>query len=249
MKRCETKPQVAIVTGASRGIGRAVATALAKSRVDVVVNYKENECKAMEVVAECISFGAHAIAVQADVQIEADVERLFTMATQLGSPNILINNAGIDEYGLLSDLSLEKWNDIIGVNLTGAFLCCKRALPYLYLASRPRIINIASIHGISGAACESAYAASKGGLIALTKSLAKELASKQITVNAIAPGIIATDMMNRFEDAEVQEMKEDIPLGRLGLPGDIAGIVRFLISADASYLTGQVISPNGGQLT
>lgn len=240
---------IAVITGASRGIGRAISIAFAEAGIDVVVNYKTHEQEAHEVVLACERAGGKAIAVCADVSREEEVAFLFTSATQLGMPSILVNNAGVDDYGLLMDLPTARWQTILDVNLTGAFLCSRQAIPYLARSENARMINIASIHGINGASCEAAYAASKGGLIALTKSLAKELGGQGITVNAVAPGIIETDMIQRFDDEELSAMKDATPLGRLGKPSEVAHLVRFLVSQEASFITGQIISPNGGLLT
>ncbi|GMA61850.1 3-oxoacyl-ACP reductase FabG [Alicyclobacillus fastidiosus] len=240
--------KVAIVTGASRGIGRAIAIALAEAGAHVVIHYREQRQQAMCTVKACEALGVRAIAVQADVGVEADVQRLFLEATQLGNPSILVNNAGIAHYGLLMDLSLMEWEKMLQTNLTSTFLCCREAIPYLKRASGGRIINLASVHGLRGAAMEAAYSASKAGVIALTESLAVEVGSLGITVNAVAPGVIDTDMMQGFSAQERRQMQEETPVGRLGTPVDVANVVAFLASEASSFITGQVISPNGGRL-
>ena len=238
--------QVAIVTGASRGIGRSIAIALAKSGASVVANYRQSTAAAHSVVDVCKSFGVRALAVQADVTREADVARLVEASTSLGQPAVLINNAGIAHAQLLADTSLEDWNKLLASNLTSSFLCAKAVLPYMIRQGYGRIVNISSIWGISGGSYEVAYSASKGGLISFTKALAKEVGRSGITVNAVAPGAIETEMLDNLSETDRQILQEDTPVGRLGNPEDVAHCVLFLVSPAASYVTGQVISPNGG---
>ncbi|WAH39231.1 elongation factor P 5-aminopentanone reductase [Alicyclobacillus dauci] len=241
--------RVAIVTGASRGIGRSIAIELASAGASLVVNFRQNQDLAEEVVEQCRSHDVQAIAVQADTSDEKAVKHLLMSATELGIPDILVNNAGVSHYGLLMDMSLETWKSVIDVNLTSSFLCTREAIPLLRRNGRGRIINIASIHGLSGASCEAAYAASKAGVIALTKSLAQELGSLGITVNAIAPGVIDTDMMASFSREEREAMVDETPLNRLGHPTDVAAIVRFLASDEAGFITGQTIRVDGGRIS
>jgi 3-oxoacyl-[acyl-carrier protein] reductase len=241
--------QVAVVTGASRGIGRSIAIALAKAGAHVLVNYRASSDMADETVRECLKYGVRAIAVQADVSRKEEVARLFEACTEtLGDPHILVNNAGIGHYGLLSDLSDEEWHRILAVNLTSAFLCIRAALPGMLKRKYGRIINISSIWGIVGGSCETAYSAAKGGLIALTKALAKELGPSGITVNAIAPGAIATDMLGPLTPDEQKALVERTPVGRLGVPDDVSRVALFLALPANSFLTGEVISPHGGLL-
>jgi 3-oxoacyl-[acyl-carrier protein] reductase len=164
-------------------------------------------------------------------------------------PNILVNNAGVSHFGLLSDMSEEEWDQVMNVNLKGAFLCTKAFMPAMITAKYGRIINISSVWGISGASCEAAYSASKGGLNALTKALAKELAPSGVTVNAVAPGAVETDMLATFNKDEIAALQEEIPAGRLAQPDEIASLVYFLALPESGYITGQVISPNGGWVT
>lgn len=238
--------QVAIVTGASRGIGRSIAIALAKAGAYVVVNYRQAEQAAGEVVEICKAAGSRAIAVQADVTNPAQVEHLVTQSTSLGVPRILINNAGIASANLLQETTLEQWDELMKSNLTAPFLCVKAVLPYMLRASYGRIINISSIWGISGGSFEVAYSASKGGLIAFTKALAKEVGPSGVTVNAVAPGAIETDMLRSLTSDELRAIERETPVGRLGSPEDVSHSVLFLASPSASFMTGQIISPNGG---
>jgi 3-oxoacyl-[acyl-carrier protein] reductase len=238
--------QVAIVTGASRGIGRSIAVALARAGAHVVVNYRSSKDAAEEVVREIRTLGSRAIAVQADVTVPADVDRLIMASTELGVPRILVNNAGIASSRLLMETSLEEWESLIKSNLTAPFLCAKAVLPHMIREGYGRIINISSIWGIAGGSFEVAYSASKGGLIAFTKALAKEVGKAGITVNAVAPGAIETDMLRNLSGDELDALKQETPVGRLGRPEDVSHAVLFLASPSASYVTGQVISPNGG---
>lgn len=243
------KHRVAVVTGASRGIGRTIATSFAKAGANVAIHYREREAEAVQVAEICQAHGVSAVVIGGDLTNEDDVRRLFIESSQLGLPSILVNNAGISDYGLLMDLSLAQWRHVLDVNLTSMFLCVREAIPFFRYAKQSRIINIASIHGIEGAAMEAAYAASKGGVIALTKSLARELASIHVTVNAIAPGAIDTEMMQRFTPSEREDIISRTPVGRMGKPEDVAALALYLASDDASFITGQVISPNGGIVT
>ncbi|MDQ0191246.1 3-oxoacyl-ACP reductase FabG [Alicyclobacillus cycloheptanicus] len=238
--------QVAVVTGASRGIGRSIAIALARAGAHVVVNYRQSKDAADAVVDTCRAVGSRAIAVQADVTVPEDVTNLMVMATSLGVPRILINNAGISKASLLLETSLEDWNALVKSNLTASFLCAKAVLPYMLRAEYGRIINISSIWGIAGGSYEVAYSASKGGLIAFTKALAKEVGRNGVTVNCVAPGAIETDMLQTLTSDERSALAQETPVGRLGTPEDVAHTVLFLASPSASFMTGQVISPNGG---
>ncbi|SFU58057.1 elongation factor P 5-aminopentanone reductase [Alicyclobacillus macrosporangiidus] len=241
--------QLAIVTGASRGIGRSIALALGRAGAHVVVNYRSSREAAEQVVEEIRANGSRSYAVQADVTDPAQVEALMTAATGFGIPRILVNNAGIASARLLLDTTLEEWEQLIKSNLTAPFLCTKAVLPHMLRARYGRIINISSIWGITGGSYEVAYSATKGGILAFTKALAKELAPSGITVNAVAPGAIETDMLNRLSAEDRQALAGETPVGRLGRPEDVAHAVLFLASPAASYMTGQVISPNGGLVT
>lgn len=240
--------KVVLVTGGSRGIGASVVRQLAQDGYSIAVNYHQSEKKAYLLNQELSSKGCKCIEIKADVSKLAEVENMFLkIEAELGKVDILINNAGISSRGLVTDISEAEWDRVLGINLKGAFLCARRALPSMINQRWGRIINIASVWGITGAAYESLYATSKGGLITFTKSLAKELGPSGITVNAVAPGPIETDMLNsEIDKGEKDTLVEGIPLGRLGRPEDIASICSYLVSPRATYITGQVITVDGG---
>jgi 3-oxoacyl-[acyl-carrier protein] reductase len=240
--------QVAVVTGASRGIGRAVAIALAAAGAQVVVNYARSGTAAEAVVAQIVAEGGNAIAIQADVSQADQVDALINSTVEkLGRVDILVNNAGITRDTLLLRMKPEDWQAVIDLNLTGVFLCT-RAVAKLMLKQRSgRIINIASVAGQMGNPGQANYSAAKAGVIGFTKTVAKELASRGVTANAVAPGFIATDMTGDLSNTD--DILKYIPLGRFGQPEDIAGMVRFL-AADpaAAYITGQVFNVDGGMV-
>jgi 3-oxoacyl-[acyl-carrier protein] reductase len=242
--------QTALITGASRGIGAAIAERFATLGMNVIIHYSESHESANQVARRCISLGANAVTLSADIRSAEEVLRMKDKLESRGLiPNILVNNAGVSHYGLLSDMSEEEWDQVMNVNLKGAFLCTKAFMPAMISAKYGRIINISSVWGISGASCEAAYSASKGGLNALTKALAKELAPSGVTVNAVAPGAVETDMLATFNKDEIASLQEEIPAGRLAQPDEIASLVYFLALPESGYITGQVISPNGGWVT
>ncbi|MFB2934994.1 3-oxoacyl-[acyl-carrier-protein] reductase [Aerosakkonemataceae cyanobacterium BLCC-F154] len=239
--------QVAIVTGASRGIGRAIALALAAEGANVVVNYASSSTAADEVVAEINSLGCEAVALQADVSQAEQVESLLNAVTEKwGRVDILVNNAGITRDTLLLRMKPEDWQAVIDLNLTGVFLCT-RAVSKLMLKQRSgRIVNITSVAGQMGNPGQANYSAAKAGVIGFTKTIAKEFASRGITVNAVAPGFIETDMTSNLKSEEILKF---IPLGRYGKPEEIAGMVRFLAAdSAAAYITGQVFNVDGGMV-
>lgn len=239
--------QVAIVTGASRGIGRAIALALATEGANVVVNYASSSTAAEEVVAEINSMGCEAVALKADVSQVEQVENLLNTVTQKwGRVDILVNNAGITRDTLLLRMKPEDWQAVIDLNLTGVFLCT-RAVSKLMLKQRSgRIVNITSVAGQMGNPGQANYSAAKAGVIGFTKTIAKEFASRGITVNAVAPGFIETDMTSNLKSEEILKF---IPLGRYGKPEEIAGMVRFLVAdSAAAYITGQVFNVDGGMV-
>lgn len=240
--------QVAIVTGASRGIGRAAALALAAEGAAVIVNYASSAQAAEQVVAEIAAIGAEAMALQADVGQAEQVEALFAAVMEkYGRVDLLVNNAGIARDTLLLRMKLEDWQAVIDLNLTGVFLCT-RAVSKIMLKQRSgRIINITSVVGEMGNAGQANYSAAKAGVIGFTKTVAKELASRGITVNGVAPGFITTDMTADLKVGE--EVLKLIPLGRYGQPEEVAGVIRFLAAdAAAAYITGQIINIDGGMV-
>ena len=239
--------QVAIVTGASRGIGKQTALALATEGAKVVVNYARSSGAAEAVVAEITGAGGEAIALQADVSQADQVNNLLreTLA-KFGRIDILVNNAGITRDTLLMRMKLEDWQAVINLNLTGVFLCTKAVTKTMLKQRSGRIINIASVAGQMGNPGQANYSAAKAGVIGLTKTVAKELASRGITVNAVAPGFIVTDMTNELKNEEILKF---IPLNRFGQPEEVAGMIRFLAAAPAAaYITGQTFNVDGGMV-
>jgi 3-oxoacyl-[acyl-carrier protein] reductase len=239
--------QVAIVTGASRGIGRAIALQLARVGAKVVVNYASSSGAADELVAQIATEGGEAIAVQADVSKSDQIDALFsTVMDKWGRVDVLVNNAGITRDTLLLRMKPEDWQAVIDTNLTGVFLCTRAVSKIMLKQKSGRIVNIASVAGQTGNPGQANYSAAKAGVIGFTKTVAKELASRGITVNAVAPGFIATDMTN---DLKVDGILQFIPLGRYGQPEEIAGMVKFL-AADpaAAYITGQTFNVDGGMV-
>ncbi len=239
--------KVALVTGASRGIGREIALTLAGCGAAVAVNYNGSKERADEVAKEIAANGGRAIAIQANVALPQDTEKLFdeTMAA-FGKVDILVNNAGITKDNLILKMSEEEYDAVLDTNLKGAFLCMKHAAKLMLKQRGGRIINIASISGVVGNAGQANYCAAKAGLIGLTKSLARELGSRGITVNAVAPGFIETDMTQKLPDQVKEGMLAQIPLKRAGSAKDVAQAVAFLASDGASYITGQTLQVNGG---
>ena len=242
-----TEKKVEVVTGASRGIGRAIACELAKRGIYVVINYAGSKEKAEEVKAEIEADGGEAETVQCNVaDFEACQTFLKDVAKQHGHIDILVNNAGITKDGLLMGMSEEDFAKVLDTNLKGTFNCIRHVSRQMLKQKSGRIINMASVVGICGNAGQANYAASKAGVIGLTKSAAKELASRHITVNAIAPGFIQTDMTAVLSDKVKEETAKMIPMGSFGEPEDIAKAVAFLASEDARYITGQVLCVDGG---
>lgn len=243
--------KVAVVTGASRGIGRAIAEDLAANGAKVVTNYNASAEAAEEVVAAIRAAGGEATAVRADVSDFAQAEALIKEAiAQYGQVDILVNNAGTTRDTLLMTMKEEQWDTVIDTNLKSVFNCCKAiARPLIRRKQGGRIINITSIVGLVGQAGQSNYAASKAGIIGFTKSLAKELGSRQITVNAVAPGFFPTALTAVLEENWVDELMKLIPLGRMGELQEVAHLVTFLASDRASYITGEVIRVDGGMAT
>lgn len=238
-----------LVTGASRGIGRAIALELAQHGANVAVNYAGSEEKAQSVVNEIKKLGSTSFKVQADVANESDVKAMVKQTIDtFGSLDILINNAGITSDNLLMRMKEEEFDQVINTNLKGVFLCMKAVTRSMMRQRSGKIVNVASIVGVSGNPGQANYVAAKAGVIGMTKSIAQELASRNIHVNAVAPGFISTDMTDALSDEQREQMLSMIPLARLGEPEDVAKVVRFLASDDASYLTGQTIHVDGGMV-
>lgn len=239
--------KTALVTGASRGIGRAIALELAKNGANVVVNYAGNAAAAQEVVAAIEAMGGSAAAVQANVASMQEVEQMLNAASEtFGNIDILVNNAGITRDNLLMRMKEEEFDAVIATNLKGVYNCIKAVTRPMMKQRSGRIINISSVVGAVGNPGQANYAAAKAGVIGLTKSVARELATRGITVNCVAPGFIATDMTDQLSDETKEALLKQIPLGHLGEAEQIAKVVRFLASDDASYMTGQTLHVDGG---
>jgi 3-oxoacyl-[acyl-carrier protein] reductase len=243
----DNKPRIALVTGASRGLGKAIALKLAESGAHIAVNYISRETEAKEVADAIAAKGSEALLVKADIRDSEQVKNMVKQVTDKWDRiDILVNNAGITKDGLILRMPDETWDSVISTNLRGAFLCSKFALRSMASQGWGRIINIASLAGVLGNPGQTNYAASKGGLIAFTKSLAKELGSRNITVNAIAPGFISTDMTDKLTDEQKKAIFAMVPLQRFGTAQDVADLAAFLASDRAGYITGQVINIDGG---
>ena len=239
--------RVALVTGGSRGIGRAVSLNLAARGHTVAVNYAARQDAAAEVVEQILAGGGEAGAFKADVSRSEDVASLFArVAETFGRPEILINNAGTTADGLLARLDEAAWDRIMNINLKSVYLCSKAALRGMLRARWGRIVSLGSVAGVSGNAGQTNYAASKAGVIAFSKSLSKEVGSRGITVNVVAPGFIETDLTSRLGTGIVERVRSRTSLGRLGRPGEVASAVGYLASDEASYITGQVLVVDGG---
>ncbi len=238
---------VVLITGASRGIGRAAALELAKNGYCVALNYLTHKTEAESLVDELSVLGANAACFRADVSKACEVSAMLDAVNKrLGTVDALVNNAGICEQALFTDITDAMWERMLAVNLTGVFNCCRAVLPDMIRNKSGKIVNISSVWGQTGASMEVHYSAAKAGVIGLTKALAKEVAPSGITVNAVCPGVIKTDMLTSFSEEDLSVLKEQIPLGRLGTPADVAGAVCFLLSPAADYITGQILSVNGG---
>lgn len=241
--------KTAIVTGGARGIGKSIAMTLAAAGANIVINYTRSSKEAEEVVEEAKKLGVSALAVKADVSKNDEIENLVKeVLNQFGSIDILVNNAGITRDNLLIRMSEEDFQAVIDINLKGAFICTKHVSKVMMKQRTGKIINIASVVGVMGNAGQSNYAASKAGLIGFTKSIAKELAKRNINVNAVAPGYIETDMTASLPEKVRQAFMINIPMARGGLPQDVANVVLFLSSEYSGYITGQVINIDGGMV-
>lgn len=243
------KGKCAVVTGAAKGIGRAIALKLAREGANIVLNYRNSEDKAIETEKELLTLGVEVIRVKGDISKEEDVLKLIEISKEkFGKIDIMVNNAGITKDALLLRMKKEDFDSVIDVNLKGVFNCLKAITPVMVKQKEGKIINLSSVVGVSGNAGQVNYAASKAGVIGMTKSLAKEVGSRGITVNAVAPGFIETDMTEVLGEKFKEEAKKNIPLRRLGKPEDVADVVAFLASNSSSYITGQVIHVDGGMV-
>ncbi len=241
--------KVALITGGSRGIGKEIALELAKNGVNIAITYANNLQKAKEVLDDIKSYEVKAVAIKANVSVEEDVLQMIkTIEDELGTIDILVNNAGVTKDNLIIRMKEEDWDEVIDVNLKGTFLCTKAVSRIMMKKKYGKIINITSVVGIMGNAGQGNYSASKAGVIGFTKSMARELASRGIRVNAIAPGFIETDMTDVLKDEIKEAMLKSIPLNSFGNPKDIANLVVFLASERSDYITGQVINVDGGML-
>ncbi len=240
---------VAFVTGGSRGIGRAIALRLGAMGYTVAVGYCDSEPAAQAVVRQLREAGGCAEAFCCDVSDAVQVAvTVAAIEQQLGEVTVLVNNAGIAQQKLFTDITDADWRRMMGVHLDGTFYACRAFLPAMLRRHSGVIINIASMWGQVGGSCEVHYSAAKGGVIALTKALAKEVGPSGIRVNCIAPGVIETDMLGELGEATLRELADEAPLGRLGTPQDVANAVAFFVSDEASFITGQVLAPNGGMI-
>jgi len=236
--------KTAIVTGGAKGIGAAIVKRLISDGYKVALCYNNSEKEANMLCAE---LGANCRAYKLDITNSKAVNEIFTdIENNFGEISVLVNNAGIAEQSLFTDITDEMWHKMIETNLSGAFYCCRAVLPYMIHRKIGKIVNISSIWGEIGGSCEVHYSAAKAGLIGMTKALAKEVGLSGITVNSVSPGVIFTDMTSHFDEDTMNELKSETPLNRIGTPEDVAGVVAFLVSTDADFITGQDLAVNGG---
>lgn len=241
--------KVALITGATRGIGKQIAITLSKQNYDIVINYRTQNDELENIIKEIELNNAKCLAVKGDISNFEDCENIVKqIIDKFGKIDVLVNNAGITKDMLLMRMKKEDFESVINVNLIGTFNVTKNVIPYMMKAHFGRIINISSVVGVIGNAGQTNYAASKAGIIGFTKSLAKEVASRNILVNAIAPGFIETDMTNILKDEIKESITNQIPLKKMGSPEDVANVVKFLVSDDSAYVTGQVINVDGGMV-
>ncbi|WP_199558714.1 elongation factor P 5-aminopentanone reductase [Paenibacillus curdlanolyticus] len=239
-----------LITGGSRGIGAAIAQRFAAERMNIVIHYLQSHEAANETARRCMRLGANVSTISADLRSKDQLVRMREKLQDRGMvPDILVNNAGIAHYGMLADVSENDWEDVMSVNLKGMFLTTQLFMESMVRQRFGRIINVSSVWGMSGASCEVLYSTTKGGMNAFTKALAKELAPSGVTVNAVAPGAVDTVMLDKLDDGEKQALEQEIPLGRFAQPDEIASLVYFLSLPESAYITGQIISPNGGWVT
>lgn len=239
--------KTALITGASHGIGRETATLFAKKNYNVIINYNSSECEAKSLVSELQEQGFDAVAVKADVANRNEVEEMFKTANKtFGDVHVLVNNAGIESQKLFTDVTEDEWDRIFDINIKGMFNCCQFALKSMIKNHYGKIINVSSILGITGSSCEVTYSATKAAVIGLTKALAKEVGPSNINVNTVAPGVIDTKMNRKIAPEIIEKLKQQTPLGTIGTCEDIAETILFLASDRSKFITGQIISPNGG---
>jgi 3-oxoacyl-[acyl-carrier protein] reductase len=242
--------QTVLITGGSRGIGAAIAERFAAVGMNVVIHYLQSHEAANDTARKCMRLGAKVLTATADLRSKEQILKLREKLDHHNmTPDIIVNNAGVSHYGLLSDVSEELWDHVMSINLKGTFLATQQFMESMIRQKYGRIINVSSIWGISGASCEVMYSTAKGGMNAFTKALAKELAPSGVTVNAVAPGAVDTQMMANFDSEEKAAIENEIPVGRFAQPDEIASLVYFLALPESGYITGQIISPNGGWLT
>lgn len=237
----------ALITGATGEIGSAIATMLAKNNIDVILHYNYNQQRISELTNECKSHGVNVHIVQADLSRIEEINQLYiNLSSNDLLPNILVNSIGVPHYGLIQDVSFEEWQKVIDTNLMSFYFCTQKFVPEMIKQKDGRIINISSVWGSTGAANEVLYSITKGAINAFTKALAKELAPSNITVNAIAPGIVISHMMKSFSVFELEELKEEIPANRFANPNEIAQLALYLVGDNSAYITGQIINIDGG---
>ena len=240
---------VAVITGGTRGIGKQIALELAQNGYDIATNYRTENDDLKDLINQVEELGVKINTYKCDVSnFENTEEFIKNVISDFGKIDVLINNAGITKDGLLMRMKKEDFEDVIDVNLVGTFNITRNVIPYMIKAKGGRIVNISSVVGVSGNAGQTNYSASKAGIIGFTKSLAKEVASRNILVNAVAPGFIETNMTDVLKQEVKDEIAKNIPLKRMGTPQDVANVVKFLASEDSSYITGQVISVDGGMI-
>ncbi|SMC55381.1 elongation factor P 5-aminopentanone reductase [Papillibacter cinnamivorans] len=239
--------KTALITGASRGIGRETARLLAREGYSLVLNYYRSEAEALDLAEELKRMGTRVLALRADVADREQVDGMVRSAlAAFGGIDVLVNNAAVSLWGQFQDVTEEEWDRLFAVNVKGVFHCCRAVLPAMLRAKRGKIVNISSVWGMTGASCEAAYSASKAAVIGLTRALAKELGPSGIRVNCVAPGVIDAGMSRNLSESALSALREETPLSMLGSPADVAGAVLYLASDSADFITGQVLSPNGG---
>ena len=236
-----------LITGASRGIGRATAILFAKSGCNLIINYLNSESSALSLCKELSEYESKIIPIKADISDSTQVKNMVEkIKGKFGKIDVLVNNAGIAQQKLFTDITEDEWDRMFNVNVKGIYNCCKEIIPMMVHEKSGKIINVSSIWGLTGASCEVHYSASKAAVIGLTKALAKELGPSNINVNCVAPGVIDTEMNSSIDKETIEALKDETPLGIIGKSDDIAHTILFLASENAAFITGQIISPNGG---